>query len=923
MSAAQLRALYERVHGLDAAARAALLEADGIEPALRAELEALLASADRSDGGDPIADVVGRAVHGALAGPLVWRIGPWRVLGALGEGGMGTVLLGERADGAFEMKVAIKLIRGHATAAVRERFRRERQALAALDHPNIAALIDGGATDAGEPYLVMAYVEGETLTAWLARAQPRIEARLELFVALCRAVAHAHGNLLVHRDIKPANILVRRDGVPVLLDFGIAKLLEPDGGEAATASRVMTPAWASPEQLLGRPVTTATDVYGLGLVLYALVAGRVPERGDAAQAASVELPPPSRLAAAAELAAVRQEARRVRGDLDKIVRRAVRTDPAARYPSALALAADVEAWLAGRPVAAAGTHALYVASRFVRRHRLATAAVSAALAACVAFAMGLVRERDRAQAAQARAAAEAAVANETTRFLVDLFSEVDPQLHPGRSLSARELLDLGSARVAGLSDESRAVRTRLQQSLGWIYSNIGEPARAIELLEAAGDAPAPGADPSRADTALSRSYYQLKRFDDALAAASRAVVQAQAAHDGRALAHALMARGVAEQSLARNDAAEASFAEAQARFAAAGAAVELASVLHNRAWLAEQRGDWAAALALYDEAYARKRTALGPDHPKTLTSLHGRSKCLAALGRHDEAIGALDELLERSLRVHGETSEPVQRALNELGSALQDAGRYGEAQGCYERALAVSRALDDGHGGLEAIAINNLATLEEERGDLAAAEAHYRRSLALRLRTLPEGHAGRAVPLHNLARLLLAAGRPAQARDFADRALALRAAALPPRHALTLATEVVRAQIALAENDEAGARERLAAVDAALDANPKLPPTLRAALHETHARLAARDGRASDSAAALRRALDATAEAFPLTHPRRAQLQLALAEALLGAGDRAGAKALVAQAAPVLRAQLVAQAPVLGRLAALERGLSG
>jgi serine/threonine-protein kinase len=912
MNIARLRALYERVQGLDVVARASLLDAEAIDADVRAELEALLDAGEA--GGDPIAAAVGRAAIGAAACILPDRIGPWRVLRPLGEGGMGTVLLAERADGEFEMKVAIKLIRGLATADTRERFRRERQALAGLDHPNIAALLDGGATEAGEPYLVMAYVEGETLTEWRARVQPKIEMRLVLFAALCRAVAHAHQHLLVHRDIKPANILVRADGVPVLLDFGIAKLIEPDGDGDATATRLMTPAWASPEQLLGRPVTTATDVYGLGLVLYELLAGGVPRRGDVAEAASIELPPPSKLAAEARSPAVRDEARRIRGDLDKIVRRAVRTEPSARYASALALAADVEAWLAGKPVTASGTHAAYLFSRFVRRHRVATIAVSAALAASAAFALGLVQERDRARAAEMHAMAEAAVSNETTHFLVDLFSEIDPQLHPGHNLSARELLDLGSTSVADLSDRSRSVRARLQQSLGGIYSNIGEPARAIELLEAARTTSATDADAVRADIALSTSYNQLKRFQDAYDAAQRAVSRAQAV--GVSLADALVARGTAEQSLVRFDAAEASFAQAQALYAASGDVKGLASVPQYRAGLAERRGDTVAALGLYEEACARKRAAFGNDHPKTLDALFGRAKLLAALGRHQQAIVAFKDLLDRNIRVRGERSEAVQRTLSDLGSVLQDAGRFAEAQPYYERALATARALDDGTGAVEAIIVNNLASLLEDRGDYAGAEAGYRRSLQLRERALPEGHPARAVPAHNLARVLLADGRAREARPFAERALALRAAALPAGHPRILETQVLLAQIELAGNELAAAQKRFAPF--ATDADPKTSPLLRAQIDETRALFAKRGGRKDERIAALRRALAARAEVVPATHPRLALHRLDLVDALLDAGDGSAARSELAQIAPILRAQFVAQAPALGRLAALE-----
>lgn len=929
MSYARLRALFDRVHGLGREAREAVYADEAVEPELRAEVEAMLEASDAD--GDTISGLIGEAAREVVAATDIpcEQIGPWRVLGLLGEGGMGTVLLAERADGAFERKVAIKLIRGRVTARARERFLRERQTLAGLEHPNIAGFIDAGTTKGGEPYLVMAHIEGEPLPDWLERARPRLDARLRLFAALCRAVAHAHQHMVVHRDIKPSNILVRADGEPVLLDFGIAKLLETSHDDAATASRLMTPAWASPEQLLGRPVTAAADVFGLGLVLYALLAGDIPERGDAIQAASIELPPPSQLAATAALPALRADARRLRGDLDKIARCAVRTDPAARYPSALALAADVEAWLAGRPVAAAGGHTLYLLSRLVRRHRAATAAVAAALALTVVFAVNLVQQRDRALAAEARATREAEVANETSQYLVDLFSELDPDLHPGRPLSARELLDLGRERLDGLaSSDGAPVRARLQRSLGWIYANAGQPGPAVELLEAArhdtGTTPS-DAEQVRADTALARAYYQLKRHDDSLAAASRAFASAQAMspREDRLLAHALMGRGVAEQSLGRFDDAKASYAQAREHFEAAGAQIELASVVHNQAWLAEERGLPAEALAAYDEAIALKLATLGPDHPKTLNSLQGRSKNLAALGRYDESIAVLEDLLERTTRVFGEAAEPVQGILNELGSSLQDAGRYAEAQRAYERSLELAHTLENGEGPVAAVQYNNLASLLEERGDLDGAERLYRKSIDLRRRFMPEGHPGRLVPAHNLARLLVSKPqRLDEAQSLAEDVYRQRSAALPAEHRQVLQSALLLVQIALERNATDDAQARLAEIEATIAQNPGITPSLRTTAQRLRARLTQGDTDAAQRIAAARQALDALAEQLPATHPRHAQRQLALAEALHAAGQTDEARSLVVSAAPVLRRAMAPQSRTLQKLATLEKAVT-
>jgi tetratricopeptide (TPR) repeat protein/predicted Ser/Thr protein kinase len=926
MSGIGLRQLFEQVWDLDREARLDVYRELQADDALIRQVEALIA-ADQ-DSADPLADLVARAAERVMDRGFPDRIGPYRVLGVLGEGGMGTVLLAERADGAYEQKVAIKLIKGLVTDSALERFLRERQVLASLAHPNIAPLLDGGSTADGEPFLVMALVEGESLPEWIERAQPRLEDRLDLFLALCGAVAHAHQHLVVHRDIKPGNVRVRADGTPVLLDFGIAKLLDAGSEDPATVTRTMTPAYASPEQLLGQPITTATDIFGLGMLLYWLLAGTVPARTAGTWADATTTPAPSKTALRAPQEAIRAEARRLRGDLDKIVAQCLRPEPAMRYPSAHALAADVKAWLAGRPVQAAGDSMAYLLGRFVRRHRIATASLLLALAFAAAFAAGLVRERDRAVSAEARASQEALAANETSRFLVELFSETDPALHPGRELSARELLDLGSERLRSTTPARPEIRARLQRSLGSIYANVGEPSRAAELLETALDGGGrflPPQERAQAFTHLANVRYHLGAFQDSLVAAQRAAAVAAALTpaDDVVLGSALMTRGVAEQALAQFDLAEQSYLAAEALFQRAGAAVELTSILHNRGWLASQRGDAVASHRLYAEALERKRALLGPDHPKTLNSLQGLGSALVQLGRNEDALRVFEELLERSLRVHGPRTRPVKVVLNDLASTLQDLGRYREAQDHYERALELSRELDPGGGRMQYIELNNIGTLLEERGDVAQAERHYRRSLELRQSILPERHPARAVPAHNLARLMLSSGQPEHAREYAAPTLELRREVLGASHPVTLLTTLLWVQIALAEGDLDVARAELAAVERALEAGVELSTNGRLLLHETRALMAQAEGETASRIALLRETETALVTELPPTHPRLARQRLTLAEALLDAGEAEAAAALATAIAPILRAELVPAAPALVRLATLEQRLAG
>ncbi|HXU46378.1 MAG TPA: serine/threonine-protein kinase, partial [Thermoanaerobaculia bacterium] len=370
-----------------------LAESCGEDEALRSEVEAMLAL--ETELGDfietPVFDLPGDS--GLEPGS---RLGPYRIVSELGRGGMGAVYLAERADSEYEKKVAIKLLkRGLDTDELIRRFRGERQILARLDHPNIGRLLDGGTTGDGRPYLVMDYVVGRPIDAYCSERNLPLPERLRLFGQVCRAVHFAHQNLVVHRDLKPGNILVTADGSPKLLDFGIAKLIEDDAEPFATvaALKMMTTEFASPEQVRGEPVTTATDVYSLGALLYRLLVGRSPYRpvteGRAALAEAVCEQTPIRpsLAAAEGPEADRDAGKRLRGDLDNIVLRALQKDPARRYESAEQLASDVQRHLDGLPVLARPDSLGYRVGKFVNRHRMGVGLAAAALVAVLAFAI--------------------------------------------------------------------------------------------------------------------------------------------------------------------------------------------------------------------------------------------------------------------------------------------------------------------------------------------------------------------------------------------------------------------------------------------------------------------------------------------------------------------------------------------------------
>jgi len=419
----------------------------------------------------------------AGAGPLPpERIGPWRIEREIGRGGMGTVYRAHREDGAFEQMVAIKLVRPELSSEMlRRRFLVERRILASLEHPNIARVLDGGNTDDGAPYLVLEYVAGEPIDVYADARALTIEQRLRLFVLVCEAVHHAHQKLVLHRDIKSANVLVDDKGQPKLLDFGIAKLLTPDPTETdltlAGVAQPLTPEWASPEQLRGEPLTTASDVYSLGVLLYVLLSGRRPHRCDGESAASFAAsiaasPWPTLVASGAVGAAPGVERQRLRGDLDRIARKALDPDPARRYTTASELAADIDRFLRGRPVAAHPVALGYRLRKWLGRHRAAAAAallVASSLVAATGFSLrqAQIAERER-QRAQGRFDDVRRLAN------VVLFDVQDALVNVSGALAARRLLVENALRY--LDDLAREAgdEPQLLDELASAYERIGE-----------------------------------------------------------------------------------------------------------------------------------------------------------------------------------------------------------------------------------------------------------------------------------------------------------------------------------------------------------------------------------------------------------------------------------------------------------------
>jgi serine/threonine protein kinase/Flp pilus assembly protein TadD len=718
----EVKSLLEQALEVPPAERAALLARLAAEPALVAEVQELLALEDQAGGfiDEPLFSFQQPAPD-LEAGR---RLGPWRLLRPLGKGGMGTVYLAERADGAFDLTVAVKLLStGLDTEELIARFEAERHILARLIHPNIARLLDGGTGEDGRPYLVMEHVEGEPIDVHCDRRQLSTRSRLELFRSVCSAVQLAHQNLVVHRDLKPANILVTADGTVKLLDFGIAKLLAPqqDAGNHAdpTIARwgaaPLTPRYASPEQVRGEPITTASDVYSLGVVLYELLTGHRPYRLDTLSPTEIErvvcgaVPPrPSTVVRRSEelatadggrllltpdaVAGARESdparlSRRLAGDLDTILLTALRKEPDRRFASAEQLSEDIRLYLAGLPIRSRPDSFRYRAGKFVVRNAFGVTAAAVGLALLLAFAGAMTWQRAEIAARSREVARERDRAKATREFLLELIGQADPRQAKGQEITVRQVLDQRAGSLASEAALDPATRGDLLDALGVAYRSLGNFEKAGPLLR------------------------------EALALRRRALGDDH---------------------------------------------VQVAESLHNLANLERQLHHPAEAERLTRQAIAIQRRAFPQGHRDLARGLNNLASLLgekaAAAGKSGglllvEAEAFAREGLAMKLRLFGEKNTEVALSLNTLATILVREGKLAEAEPLVRRSIVLRRALDGPVSPGLAKAVTNLAVLLDEEGRLVEAESLHRESLAMRRKLYPAGHEDLASSLQSLGDL--------------------------------------------------------------------------------------------------------------------------------------------------------------------------
>jgi len=907
------------------------------DAALREDLQRLLDAHAAPEG---LLDNGSRFVHGLAAtladastqtDPRVGaRIGVYRLLQLLGRGGMGSVYLAERADGQFRQQVALKLIGDEApTRALRERFLRERDILARLSHPNIAQLHEGGVSADGVPYFTLERVEGEPITRWCDSRRAGIRERLQILLKVCDAVQYAHRNLVVHRDLKPTNILVTANGEPKLLDFGIAKLLDGEGaatGMTDTHAPPMTREYAAPEQVLSQPITTVTDVYALGVLLYELLCGRLPypeaERGTISWPKAIVEATPEPLSRAvtrargdvasgsaasdarahaldAESTAARRGLsvaalkRIVRGDLDAIARRALQKAPEARYPSVAAFTEALEAWLHGRAQPNSDVHLRL--RKFLRRHALGVGVASAFAVVTFAGLAGIVWEARQTTLAGRRA-------QTIQQFLTSVFDVSDPDRSQGQTVTARELLDEGARRAQIELADQPELESDLLRVIGTLYFRLGLYPRAEALQEQAlallrklepnGDSIAASLT-ELADTERLQQHYA-----EAEAHLTEALSLEPPGHADAARAQTLGNLGMVLGETARNAEAERTLREALAldRRLHESPDERTASDQERLARVLAGGSGYDEANALLSDSLQQQRALHGEKHSTVAATLEERAKLAWTRGDLDSAERDFEAALEMRRALFGPRHPGVADSLYWVAGLRSYQGRYAEAEALSNEALAINAEAYGTATAHDAPFHDLLAEVAQANNDLDRAEHEARTALSMWQDVLGERHSEMANGLQRLALIERDRGNTAEAITLLRKAVEIRRATLGPN------TERVGFALAnLAETLRIGGDPAAAA-----DTFREALAVYRASLPASHPRIVealSGIGRSQldrgDVAAAidtLEPALAIARTAYPEGHPDRMRVLLPLGQAWLANGNAQRAAEILGEA---------------------------
>ena len=670
-------------------------------------------------------------------------IGPYIAIKRLGHGGMGVVYLAKRADGQFEQNVALKLIkRGMDSEKIVRRFIGERQILARLQHPNIARLLDGGVSEEGQPYFAMEYVDGIPILGYCNAKKLSIEGRLQLFGQVCEAVHFAHRNLVVHRDLKPGNILITKEGSVKLLDFGIARVLAENDIDAHTlltepGQRVLTPEYAAPEQVTGAPITTQTDIYSLGVVLFELLTGSRPLKMTSHAPVEVETvlrhkEPNKPSTQVIENPTIEEThglpAHRIRrkllGDLDTICLKALRKEPDRRYGSADELRLDIQRHLKGLPVSARPDAFSYRIYKFLQRHRTSVITTLLVLASISALILGYT---SRLSQARDLAEKEAEKAAQTAAFLSSLFEASNPHVTQGDTLNARHMLDAGAERIQAELADQPDVQAGLMTVIGDAYNGLGLYKKAETHFKEALELTRKTTGPFNEDTAgllqrLADIKHTLNEFGaaDSLERKTLELQKQIYGEEHPQIAATLLKMASTQRSLGNHDEAIPLYKEAVAmnEKLLPPNDPELSWSINNLGWAYHSQGRYQEAEEAYHKAETIQREHLGATHPDLAFTLNNYGGLLWSTGRFEEGEPKVRESLAIRKGLYGEEHPEYIQSLNNLASLLFRKGEIDEAEPLYRQTVAVNKRLLGERHRYVASGLSSLGVIHRERGEL-------------------------------------------------------------------------------------------------------------------------------------------------------------------------------------------------------------
>lgn len=736
------------------------------------------------------------------------KIGPYTILDELGHGGMGSVYLAERTDGQYDRRVALKLLRtGFTTETQTRRFLTERQILANLIHKNIARLLDGGVTQDGQPWFAMEFIDGLPIDQYCDKKKLSVEKRLQLFSNVCNAVQYAHRKLIVHRDLKPSNIYVEDNGTVKLLDFGIAKALKPDEILSAqipvtkTGLLPLTPAYASPEQIKGESVTTASDIYQLGVMLYELltgftpynISGRTPseieqiicERAPTRPSTAItRIPDDGNPVTPQQICMARktdpnQLQQQLRGELDIIVLKAMHKEPERRYESADHFATDINNFLTGKPVFAHPDSIVYRTRKFVVRHKLGVSSAIAMFLLIIGYAITITYHSQRTRTALEQAKQEMAKAEQITGFLMDMFEASDPSESLGENITARQLLENGVLEAEQLQQQPE-VQGQMLDLTGRVYMNIGEYDKAENLLQRAfrlrqNHFSEPHNDIAESLHNLGILYWNNGYYKEAEEYLRDALkMERELFGDSHeSIANTMTSLAIVLKELREFEEAEPLYRQALAmnREIYGDEHESVAYDLNNLGNFLESQGEYRDAREYYLESLALYRELLGDTHPQIAGSFTNLGRVSDRMGELKEAVDYHREALQIRRTVFDEHHPDIAESQYQLGTSLIEIEAYEDAEVYLKQSLEIRKSvLDSLHPDISQT-LNSLGILMRHIENYGAAEQYYRESLKLQQSRLGESHSEAGLTMNNLGLVLIRQGRYEEARQFLEQSL--------------------------------------------------------------------------------------------------------------------------------------------------------